>query len=229
MDETISDLKLCRAFPPTPRRFQGRFVALEPLARERHGAALFASLCGPANADLWAYMADGPYVDRDSFLDALDRKASSPDPLLYALVDQASEKAAGQAALMRIDAANGAIEIGSIMFGAPIARTAAATEAIYLLAKHVFDELGYRRLEWKCNERNAASKRAAERFGFTFEGVFRQHMIVKGRNRDTAWFSMLDGEWPQRRAAFEAWLAPENFDAEGRQKAPLGRFMPPSD
>jgi RimJ/RimL family protein N-acetyltransferase len=122
---------------------------------------------------------------------------------------------------LRIEAEMGSIEIGNIWFGPQLRRTTAATEAIYLLARHAFDELGYRRFEWKCNALNAPSRRAAERFGFTFEGIFRQHMVVKGRNRDTAWFSITDGEWPGVRARFEAFLDPANFDAEGRQKRPL--------
>jgi RimJ/RimL family protein N-acetyltransferase len=127
---------------------------------------------------------------------------------------------------MRIDAPNRVIEVGNIMYTPAMQRTAGATEAQYLLAAYVFDELGYRRYEWKCNNFNAPSKRAAKRFGFTFEGVFRQHMIVKGRNRDTAWFAMLDGEWPARKAAYERWLAPENFDAAGGQKLRLSDLMP---
>jgi RimJ/RimL family protein N-acetyltransferase len=127
---------------------------------------------------------------------------------------------------MRIDAANGVAETGHILFGPRLARTRAATEAIYLQARHIFDDLGYRRFEWKCNDLNEPSKRAALRFGFTFEGVFRQHMVVKGKNRDTAWFAMLDREWPALRAAFEAWLAPDNFDEAGRQRARLADFRP---
>ena len=129
--------------------------------------------------------------------------------------------ASGVVSYLRIEPEHACIEIGHIWFGAPLQRTPGATETIYLLARHAFDDLGNRRLEWKCDAANARSRRAAERFGFTFEGVFRQHMIVKGRNRDTAWFSLLDSEWPAVRAAFEAWLAPENFDAGGRQRSPL--------
>ena len=129
--------------------------------------------------------------------------------------------AGGVVSYLRIEPEHGCIEIGHIWFGAALQRTPAATETIYLLARHAFDDLGHRRLEWKCDAANARSRRAAERFGFTFEGVFRQHMIVKGRNRDTAWFALLDGEWPAARAAYEAWLRPENFDADGRQLSPL--------
>jgi len=143
------------------------------------------------------------------------------DPVVYAVVDRATGRAGGRQQFMRIAPEHGVIEIGGIYWGPDIARTRLATEALFLAARHAFDDLGYRRFEWKCNDLNLPSKRAAERFGFTFEGVFRQHMIIKGANRDTAWFSMLDREWPDRRAGFEAWLDPDNFDAEGRQRAAL--------
>jgi len=135
------------------------------------------------------------------------------------------ERPLGQAAYLRIVPDHGSIEIGNIWFGPPLQRTTAATEAIYLLARHAFDDLGYRRLEWKCNALNAASRRAAERFGFTFEGIFRNHLVVKGRNRDTAWFAIADDDWPAIRAGFEAWLAADNFDSEGSQKRPLGELI----
>lgn len=201
-----------------PRRapLTGERVRLEPLDPDRHGDDLFAAAQGDPR--LWDYLPYGPF-DRDGFDAHLHAQAASEDPLFFALV--ADGHAAGVASYMRIEPAHGCLEIGHIWFGAPLQRTPAATEAIYLLARHAFDDLGYRRLEWKCDAANARSRRAAERFGFTFEGVFRQHLIVKGRNRDTAWFSILDGEWPAVRAAFEAWLAPSNFDAGGRQKAPL--------
>ncbi len=147
--------------------------------------------------------------------------AAADDPLLFAIVDRATGRAAGAAAYLRMAPAHGVIEIGHIWFGSSLQRTAAATEAIFLLARHAFDDLGHRRLEWKCDARNAWSRRAAERFGFTFEGVFRQHMIVKGANRDTAWYAILDGEWPLLRAGFERWLDPANFDDAGRQRTAL--------
>jgi RimJ/RimL family protein N-acetyltransferase len=145
----------------------------------------------------------------------LARQAASEDPLCFAVI--VDGKAAGVVTFMRIEPAHAVIEIGHIWFGAPLQRTPAATETIYVLARHAFDDLGNRRLEWKCDAANARSRRAAVRFGFTYEGVFRQHMIVKGRNRDTAWYAMLDQDWPRIRAAFAAWLAPSNFDAQGRQ------------
>ena len=215
------EARLVPARRPERRVLDGRHARLEPLSTA-HGAALFRALGGVEAAGLWTYMADGPFSERSDFDAAMARRAVGEDPLFFAIAPQGAE-AAGIASLMRIDAGNGVIEVGGIVFGAPLAQSAAATEAIHLLAGYVFDTLGYRRFEWKCDDRNAASKRAAARFGFRSEGLFRQHMIVKGANRDTAWFSMLDREWPARKAAFEAWLAPENFDACGRQKRPLAR------
>lgn len=146
------------------------------------------------------------------------------DQIYHAVVDVETGRAEGRVSFMRMDPANGVIETGAILFGPRLARSRGATEAIYLQARHVFDDLGYRRLEWKCDAENAPSRRAALRFGFVYEGIFRQHMVIKGRNRDTAWFAMLDHEWPARKAAFEAWLDPANFDAQGRQVRPLADF-----
>ena len=198
----------------------GRFVDLVPL-EDRHADPLFETAGGAAGRDLWTYMPDGPYPEPDAFRAAIARKAASADPLFFAILDKRG-RVVGHAALMRMQPADRAIEVGNILYGTALQRTPGATEAMALLAGYVFDTLGYRRYEWKCNDLNAPSKAAARRLGFTFEGVFRQHMIVKGRNRDTAWFSMLDGEWPARRAALAAWLAPENFDAAGRQRSRLG-------
>jgi len=200
---------------------EGTHVRLERLT-ERHANDLFAAAQGgDADPLLWAYLAYGPFADAAELRAWIAERAAGEDPLFYAIVDRASGRALGQASYLRMDPPNGVIEIGHIWLGAPLQRTAGATEAIHLLARHAFDDLGNRRLEWKCDAANARSRAAAERFGFTFEGVFRQHQIVKGRNRDTAWFSILDGEWPSIRAAFEAWLAPENFDTDGRQRTPL--------
>jgi RimJ/RimL family protein N-acetyltransferase len=197
----------------------GERVRLEPLDPERHAEALHAAAAGDPR--LWDHLPYGPFADSGELRAHLARQASSSDPLYLAVIDSVTGQARGVASYMRIEPEHGCIEIGHIWFGASLQRTAAATEAIYLLARHAFDDLGNRRLEWKCDAANARSRRAAERFGFTFEGVFRQHMIVKGRNRDTAWFSILDAEWPAIRDAFETWLRPENFDAEGRQRMPL--------
>ena len=167
------------------------------------------------------WLFEHPPQNRAELQPWLDKVTVSEDPVFFAVVDRATGKAAGRQALMRIDTANGVIEIGHIYWGPDIARRPAATEALFLAADYVFTELGYRRFEWKCHNANEPSKRAALRFGFTFEGVFRQHVVFKGGNRDTAWFAMIDGEWPALRRAYEAWLAPSNFDAAGTQKRRL--------
>lgn len=200
----------------------GRYVRVEPLDVAIHGADLYRAAHGPdADPDLWDYLANGPYESERAFLDDMARQQSSPDPLFFAIVDPDSNAACGVAALMRIDAANGVGEIGHIWFGPALQRSRVATEAIFLMANYLMTTLGYRRLEWKCNDLNRRSRRAAERYGFTYEGTFRQHLVVKGRNRDTAWYAIVDGEWPPIRAGFEAWLNPANFDAAGRQKRTL--------
>lgn len=168
---------------------------------------------------IWAYLPYGPYRSVDELRARLEEIESSRDPLFFAIVRDGTPQ--GIASYLRIDTENGTIEIGHIWFGTALQRTTAATEAVYLLGKHAMDDLGYRRFEWKCNALNAKSRRAAERFGFTFEGIFRNHMVVKGRNRDTAWYSITDGEWPAVARAFEQWLAPENFDDSGLQRRPL--------
>ncbi|MBE7220775.1 MAG: GNAT family N-acetyltransferase [Caulobacteraceae bacterium] len=205
---------------------EGGFVRLEPLDAARHGPALWSALAGAA--PVWDYLFDGPYPDEASLAAELARKAASPDPLFWAIVDRASGAAAGFASLMRHDPAHRAIEVGHILFAPALQRRPGATEAMALLAEYAFDGLGYRRYEWKCNALNAPSRAAAERLGFTFEGVFRQHMIVKGRNRDTAWYSMTDREWPAARRAFALWLSPENFDGEGRQRRGLAEMRRPA-
>jgi RimJ/RimL family protein N-acetyltransferase len=205
---------------------EGRWITLAPLDAERHAEALYEGSNGDVERErVWAYLSNGPFARSDDFAADVELKARSVDPHFFAVVDNVSGRALGYQALMRIDPANRVIEVGNIMYTPALQRTRGATEAQYLSARYVFDVLGNRRYEWKCNALNAPSRRAAERFGFTFEGVFRQHMIVKGRNRDTAWFSMLDGEWPARKAAFERWLSTDNFDAHGRQKERLSDLM----
>jgi RimJ/RimL family protein N-acetyltransferase len=204
---------------PGDETLTGRLVRLEPLDADRHAAALFAAAQGdPA---LWSHLGYGPFGDEAGMHAHLAAQAASADPHFLAVVDGATGEARGVVSYLRMEPDHGVIEIGHIWFGSALQRTPAATETVYLLARHAFEGLGNRRLEWKCDAANARSRRAAERFGFTFEGVFRQHMIVKGRNRDTAWYSLLDGEWPTVRAAFEAWLDPANFDAAGRQRRAL--------
>src|SRR5262249_32373814 len=172
---------------------------------------------------LWFYLFDGPFSDRTSFDRHLQEKAASTDPLFFAIVERASGEAIGYASYMRMHPRDRVIEVGSIVYTDRLHRSAGGTEAMYRMARHAFEDLGYRRYEWKCNALNEPSRRAAERLGFTYEGTFRQHMIVKGRGRDTAWYSMLDSEWPARKEAFERWLDPGNFDDRGRQLAPLNR------
>jgi RimJ/RimL family protein N-acetyltransferase len=206
---------------PERRILRGRAITLVPLDADAHADALFEGANGGDKDRVWSYLFDGPYADRAAFRANIASKAASEDPLFFAVVDNASGNAVGYQTFLRIEPRHRVIEIGNIMYTPAMQRTIGATEAQYLFARYVFDELGYRRYEWKCNSLNAPSRRAALRLGFSFEGVFRQHMIVKGRNRDTAWFSMLDSEWPARRAAFEQWLAPENFDSSGRQRIAL--------
>jgi len=207
---------------PERTSLAGAHVRLEPVEPDAHAESLYhLSHARPEDAVLWTYLAYGPFPDQGAFADWLADRARSSDPLFFALVEQASGAAAGMASYMNIVPANGTIEIGHIWFAPPLQKSRAATEAIYLLARHAFDELRYRRLEWKCDALNAASIRAARRFGFTYEGSFRQHMVVKGRNRDTAWFALLDREWPAVQSAFEHWLAEGNFDAAGRQRTAL--------
>jgi RimJ/RimL family protein N-acetyltransferase len=203
---------------PQKRVREGRYVRLEPIDPARHAGDLFALSQG--HDAIWTYLGYGPFADLAAFRTWLASCAQQSDPLFVTTVDKATGRASGMASFLRITPADGVIEIGHIWIAPAIQRTRQATEAILLLMREAF-ELGYRRLEWKCNALNAPSRRAALRFGFTFEGIFRQHMIVKGRNRDTAWFAMLDHEWPPIRAAFERWLAPENFDAAGHERSKL--------
>jgi RimJ/RimL family protein N-acetyltransferase len=203
---------------------RGQYVTVEPLNLAAHGNALWEGISGPANDELWRYLPDGPYTAQADFERDLEVKTTSKDPLFHAIVDHVSGQAVGRASFMRIEPRHRCLEVGSILYSPALQRTRGATEAMYLMARHVFETLGYRRYEWKCNALNEASRRAALRLGFSFEGIFRQHMIVKGQNRDTAWFSMLDHEWPQRKQAFEAWLDPANFDTNGKQKRSLTEF-----
>jgi RimJ/RimL family protein N-acetyltransferase len=195
---------------------------LEPLNAELHTADLWNAVHG--HDEVWTYLADGPYQSEADLRRALEEKQAGSSAVFFAIVPLATGRVAGYASYMRMDPANGVIEVGNILLAPSLQRTIAATEAMYLMARRIFENIGYRRYEWKCNANNAPSRRAALRLGFTFEGIFRQHMIVKGQNRDTAWFSMLDTEWPTRKAAFEAWLDPGNFDTHGRQIKSLAQL-----
>ena len=205
--------------PPSAQRLEGRFIRLEKLDPARHGEGLFKALQGPdADPKLWDYLPYGPFPERSVFDAWLNNHAAHSDPYFFTVIDRASGEVQGILSLMSIVPAHGRVEIGHVAFGAPMQRSPKSTEAVYLLAKESF-ALGNRRLEWKCNNENARSKQAAERLGFQFEGVFRQHMVVKGMNRDTAWYSILDSEWPQVAAGFERWLAPQNHGPEGQVRA----------
>jgi RimJ/RimL family protein N-acetyltransferase len=205
---------------------EGRFVRLRPPDAAADAEPLFVQSHPPVgDPALWTYVPNGPYSAAAELRAALASAERLDDPLFYALVPRPGDEPAGMGSYLRITPEHGVIEIGHIWFGASLRRTTAASEVIFLLAAHAFDDLGYRRLEWKCDALNQASRRAAERFGFRFEGVFRQHMVVKGRNRDTAWYAITDQEWPPVRAGFSSWLAPENFDDAGRQCRPLGELI----
>lgn len=211
---------------PRPGRIvlEGHHVRLEPLDIARHGDGLYEASSVPDAAERFRWLPDTPPESRTAFQPWLEKSATSEDPLFFAVIDKATGKIAGRQTLMRIDPANGSIEIGNIYWGPLVSRKPAATEAQFLFTKYAFDELGYRRYEWKCNDANEPSKRAAHRFGFRPEGVFRQHMIVKGQNRDTAWFSIIDKEWPPLRQAYEVWLHPSNFDSDGMQRRTLEEY-----
>ena len=203
---------------PRPARvvLEGRYARLEPLSAA-HAPALFEASTGPGADARFAYLFDVPPASTADMSAWIAKAAATDDPFFTAVLDKASGRAKGRQALMRITPEHGVIEIGNILWGPAISRTRVATEALYLAARHVFEDLGYRRFEWKCNNLNEPSKAAARRFGFTYEGLFRQHMWVKGANRDTAWFSMLDSEWPALKAEYDRWLDPANFDAAGNQ------------
>ena len=211
---------------PERTELRGTHVLLRPLDADRDADALYAESHPPAaDPGMWTYLPNGPYHDRAELHDDLRIAQSSEDPLFFTLIPLPAGHPAGVASYLRITPEHGVIEIGHIWFGVSLRRTTAATEAIYLLAEHAFDELGYRRLEWKCDSLNHASRQAAERFGFRFEGVFRHHMVVKGRNRDTAWFAITDEDWPAVGAGFRAWLSQDNLDGAGRQRRALGELI----
>jgi RimJ/RimL family protein N-acetyltransferase len=212
------------ARPRPPRTdIAGGYCRIEPLDPQLHATDLFDANARDTIGRMWTYLAYGPFARLEDYRAWAEKMAPSDDPLFHAVIDQATGEAVGIAAYLRIEPAVGVIEVGHIAFSPLVQRTPAATEAMYLMMRRVFDELGYRRYEWKCDALNAPSRVAAERLGFRFEGIFRQATIYKGRNRDTAWYSVIDQDWPARKAAFEAWLEPANFDAQGRQRERLAR------
>jgi RimJ/RimL family protein N-acetyltransferase len=203
---------------PGPVTLKGRYGRLEKLKAE-HAADLWAAFAG--HDRVWTYIStDGPFASEADFFAFIAKRATAHDPYAYAIIDMA-DRAVGYVTLLRIVPEHRVIEVGHVLYSPALQRTPLGTETQYLLARYIFETLGYRRYEWKCDALNAASRRAALRYGFVYEGTFRQYMIAKGRNRDNAWFSMLDSEWPARKRNFERWLAPENFDSAGRQKVSL--------
>jgi len=210
---------------PPETAMQGRFCSVEPMDADRHARELFDAYTTDTNGGLWTYMAVGPFETFVRFSEWMETASKGKDPLFHAIIDQSTGKAVGMAAYMRIVPGHGVIEVGNIAYSPLMQRTPVATEAMYLMMRRVFDELGYRRYEWKCDALNAPSRSAALRLGFTYDGLFEQALIYKGRNRDTAWYSILDRDWPRLRQAFEIWLAPENFDADGQQKCRLPELI----
>jgi RimJ/RimL family protein N-acetyltransferase len=216
-----------RPLPPRSA-MEGRFCRVEPLDCERHAPDLFAANSAAADGRSWTYLPHGPYAAFAPYSAALAAALSRERALAHAIVERDSGRAVGVASYLAIDPQNGTIEVGAIHYSPRLQQRPAATEAMYLMMRRVFDELGYRRYEWKCDSLNAASRAAAQRLGFRYEGLFRQAVVYKGRSRDTAWHSVIDSEWPALRGAFEGWLDPSNFDAEGCQRASLASFRPPA-
>lgn len=206
---------------PTRTVIDGRYARLEPLDPATHAEALYAAVSLDEEGRRWTYLPYGPFEDLDSYRAWLERVAAPDDPLFFAIIDRERGEAAGVASFLRMAPEHGVIEVGHLQFSPLLAQTRAATDAMYLMMAHAFDDLGYRRYEWKCDSLNAPSRQAAQRLGFIFEGEFRQAVVYRGRNRDNAWFSITDAEWPALRASFERWLDPANFDDEGRQRTRL--------
>ena len=210
---------------PPRTAMEGRFCRLEPLDPGRHAQDLFAANALDADGRNWTYLFQEPFADFESYRAWLEQVAKSDDPLFHTIVDAKTGKAVGVATFMRIDRTHGVIEVGNINYSPLLQRTPAATEAMFLMMRRAFDELGYRRYEWKCDSLNAPSRAAALRLGFQYEGLFRQAVVYKKRNRDTAWFSMIDSEWPALKRAYAQWLAPANFDVGGRQRQSLADLI----
>lgn len=218
----LNDWEPCT--PPSCQTMQGRFCRLESLNPAAHTEQLYAAHVTHGQDHLWTYLPYGPYANFADYSAWVESVYELDDPVFYAIIDEKKGQAVGVASYLRISPAIGSIEVGHINFSPQLQKTPAATEAMFLMMKHAFDELGYRRYEWKCDALNQPSRKAAERLGFKYEGEFRQHTMYKGRNRDTAWFSILDSEWPALKAAFEAWLHPSNFNASGQQRQSLTAY-----
>ena len=212
------------AHPPSMKPLEGRFCRLEKLNVD-HSRDLYQALAADASGALWTYLSESPPADLGALTAWVEKACRSFDPAYYALIERSSGRCLGRAAYLRIAPSAGSLEVGSILYAPSLQRTPAATEAMYLMMQHAFDELGYRRYEWKCDSLNEPSRRAAERLGFTYEGIFRQALVYKGRNRDTAWYAIIDEDWPAIRQGFEAWFDPANFDESGQQKQSLASFI----
>jgi RimJ/RimL family protein N-acetyltransferase len=214
--------------PPAPARaaMEGRYCRLEPLDTDAHLQSLYAANALNADGGMWTYMAYGPFDTLDNYRHWMDGASRGTDPLFFAIIDRASGTAVGVASYLRIDPANGCIEVGHLAYSPLLQRKPAATEAMYLMMEHAFG-LGYRRYEWKCNALNGPSRAAAQRLGMSYEGIFRQATVVKGRNRDTAWYAVIDAEWGALKETFLHWLAAANFDAQGRQRVALSALTAP--
>jgi RimJ/RimL family protein N-acetyltransferase len=210
---------------PSRVPMEGKYCRIEALDTDRHAKQLFEAYCEDVNGGLWTYMPHGPFDSEPGFREWMEPACESRDPLFYALIEQSTGRAAGVASYLRITPQHGVIEVGNIAFAPRIQKSAIATEAMFLMMQRAFNELGYRRYEWKCDSLNAPSRRAAQRLGFSYDGLFKQAIIYKGRNRDTAWFSILDSDWPAIERGFTAWLAAENFDAEGIQRRCLSDLI----
>jgi RimJ/RimL family protein N-acetyltransferase len=206
--------------PRTP--IEGRYCRIEAIDPERHAAPLFEAISEDQDGRSWTYMGYGPFATLPEYRAWMKATCLGDDPLFHTIIDSSNGTAVGVASFLRIDPKFGVIETGHIHYSPRLQRTRIATEAMYLLMRRVFEELKYRRYEWKCDALNEPSRRAAKRYGFSYEGIFRQAMIYKGRNRDTAWFAIIDKEWPALKAAYETWLDPANFAADGTQKKALG-------
>lgn len=211
--------------PPPRSIMTGQFCRVEPLDVGKHATDLFEANRLDRENRIWTYLPYGPFDDLATYQAWMEKTCQKADPLFHAIIDARTDKAVGVASYLRIEPSVGCIEVGHINYSPALQRTWTGTEAMFLMMKRVFDELGYRRYEWKCDNLNAGSKAAAVRYGFTFEGIFRQATLYNGRNRDTSWFAIIDQDWPAVKAAFEAWLAPDNRNPDDSQKAPLGQFM----
>ena len=211
---------------PAHEATEGQYSRLEPLNPDRHAAALYAANALDAEGRNWTYISYGPFETLENYIDWMNQTCFGSDPMFFAIIEKTKDEAVGVGSYLNIKPGNGTIEVGHLNYSPLLQRTTAATEVIYLMMQNVFD-LGYRRCEWKCNALNADSRTAAQRFGFSFEGIFRQATIAKGRNRDTAWYSIIDREWPRMRDAFLRWLDPNNFDEDGKQRTRLSELTDP--